>query len=73
MMYLEDLIVTEKYRNKGIGQKLFDAFLAESKKDGAKLVKWQVLDWNEDAIRFYLRNNAKIDKDWLNGIIYFDN
>jgi ribosomal protein S18 acetylase RimI-like enzyme len=72
MMYLEDLIVTQEYRNRGIGQKLFDAFLVDSKKRGAKLVKWQVLNWNQHAIRFYLRNNAKIDKDWLNGIIYFN-
>ena len=42
-LYLDDLIVTEKMRGKGIGQKLFDAYIAEAKKMGAKQAHWQVL------------------------------
>src|ERR1043165_5301122 len=45
-LYLDDLIVTEKLRGKGIGKKLFDAFMLEAKNIGAKQVHWQVLDWN---------------------------
>ena len=71
MLYLEDFVVDEKHRKLGIGQLLFDAFLEEAKKLGAKLVKWQVLDWNQPAIQFYEKNKATLEKEWMNGKIYF--
>ena len=70
MMYLDDFVVKEKYRGHGIGQKLFDVFIAECRKQEAVLVKWQVLDWNKPAIRFYERNKAIIEKDWWNGKLF---
>jgi GNAT superfamily N-acetyltransferase len=63
--------VYEKYRRSGAGQLLFDAFLAEAKKQGCVLAKWQVLDWNEPAINFYRKNNATIEQEWYNGKLYF--
>ena len=30
-------------------------------------MRWQVLDWNTDAIRFYERFGASISPGWLNG------
>ncbi len=72
MMYLEDFVVKESYRNQGVGQMLFDKFLGESLRQGARLAKWQVLDWNEHAIRFYRRNHATIQTEWYNGLIYFE-
>ena len=71
MMYLEDFVVSEEYRRMGIGQKLFDAVLAESKDQNCKLLKWQVLLWNEPALEFYLKNEAIIEKEWWNGKILF--
>jgi GNAT superfamily N-acetyltransferase len=71
MVYLEDFIVTEAYRKKGVGQLLFDQFLVEAKGMNATMVKWQVLDWNEPAIRFYEKNKAIIEKEWWNGKIFF--
>lgn len=70
MVYLEDFVVTEKFRKIGIGQKLFDAFIIEAKHLEAILVKWQVLDWNEPAINFYKKNKAIIEKEWWNGKIF---
>jgi GNAT superfamily N-acetyltransferase len=67
MLYLEDFIIKQEYRSAGYGQQLFDAFLDEAKRQGCRLVKWQVLDWNIDAIRFYERNGALIEKNWWNG------
>lgn len=64
-LYLDDLIVSEKYRGKGIGKKLFDAFMLEAKTIGAKQVHWQVLDWNTPAIDFYKKMNASVDAEWL--------
>ena len=66
-LYLEDLIVTENYRNKGIGQKLFDYCLSFGKKNSCKKMIWQVLDWNQPAINFYNKNNAQLDNGWING------
>ncbi len=66
MMYLDDFVVNEKYRRHGVGQKLYDAFLDICEKEKVKLVKWQVLDWNKPAIKFYEKNNTTIEKGWLN-------
>jgi GNAT superfamily N-acetyltransferase len=69
MLYLDDLVVSEAYRRHGIGQLLFDAVLEEGLRRGCRLVKWQVLDWNEPALRFYRKNNAEIETEWWNGKI----
>lgn len=71
MMYLEDFVVHEAYRKQGIGQLLFDAFIQESKNAGCKLAKWQVLDWNKPAIKFYEKNKATIEKEWWNVKVFF--
>ncbi|MDC3219679.1 GNAT family N-acetyltransferase [Saprospiraceae bacterium] len=71
MIYLEDFVVTESHRKKGIGQLLFDRFLTEAKNMNATSVKWQVLNWNEPAIQFYEKNNAIIEKEWWNGKLIF--
>lgn len=66
-LYLEDLIVTEEHRKNGIGQKLFDCCIDFGKKNNCKKMIWQVLDWNQPAIDFYNKNNAKLDNGWING------
>lgn len=68
-MYLEDILVTESLRGKGIGQKLFDRLLTAAKDLGFKRMTWQVLDWNEPAINFYKRQGARLDPEWLNATI----
>ena len=70
MLYLEDLVVTEAARRGGYGKQLFDAVLHEAHATGAKLLKWQVLDWNEPAINFYKKIGAEIETEWLNGKIF---
>lgn len=72
MLYLEDFVVEESMRGKGIGKKLFEAFLEEARRRKCRSVKWQVLDWNETAIRFYESYGAEIEKEWYNGRIHFD-
>jgi len=71
MMYLEDFVVKESARRQGIGKLLFDAVIAEAKKQNCNLMKWQVLDWNEPAINFYKSYNATIEEEWFNGKIIF--
>lgn len=65
-LYLEDIIITESYRGKGIGKKLFDELVIEAKEKKFKRISWQVLDWNEPAIHFYKKYNASFDGEWIN-------
>ncbi|RPE09858.1 GNAT family N-acetyltransferase [Chitinophaga lutea] len=65
-MFLEDIIVTERARGQGIGKLLFDRLLVEAKEKKLSGMVWQVLDWNEPAINFYKKYNAKFDPEWLN-------
>ena len=51
-MYLEDFIVKKSWRRRGVGQLLFDRFLDEARSLGCKMVRWQVLYWNELALGF---------------------
>ena len=50
-MYLEDFLVTEKLRGRGMGKKLFDQLVIEAKEKGFTGIVWQVLEWNEPAFR----------------------
>ncbi|HTD98350.1 MAG TPA: GNAT family N-acetyltransferase [Mucilaginibacter sp.] len=71
-MYLEDLIVTEDYRGKGVGKMLFDRLVQEARELGFNGMSWQVLDWNEPAINFYKKYEAAIEDGWLNGSLSKD-
>ena len=71
-LYLDDLFVTEKFRGKGIGKKLFDIIIEEAKKINAKQLHWQVLDWNTPAIDFYKKYGASIDAEWLDCKMNFE-
>ncbi len=70
MLFLEDFIIKEAYRRKGLGGQLFTAFLEEAKRLDCVLTKWQVLDWNKPAIQFYEKVGAELEKNWWNGKIY---
>jgi GNAT superfamily N-acetyltransferase len=71
MLYLEDFYVQEDYRSKGVGQLLFDEYLAEAKARNCNMVKWEVLDWNIKAVKFYERNGAIVEKCWWDCKIIF--
>jgi len=70
MLYLEDFVVTERCRQFGVGQALFERFVQIGREKGAILLKWQVLDWNEPAISFYKKNHAVIEREWYNGKLF---
>jgi len=65
-LYLEDLIVTEVMRGKGIGKLLFNRLIQEASELGFNGMSWQVLDWNEPAIKFYKKYEAGLESGWLN-------
>ena len=68
-LYLEDFIVTENMRGRGIGKLLFDQVVQETKDKGFSRMVWQVLEWNEPAINFYKKYKANLDPEWINGIL----
>lgn len=66
MLYLEDFVVRESHRRRGVGQLLFERLYAVAREKACRLVKWQVLDWNTPAIEFYKRYEATIETEWYN-------
>ena len=65
-LWLEDIIVTESMRGKGIGKLLFERVMRKTVEDGCTGMMWQVLDWNTPSIEFYKRYDARLDPEWIN-------
>ncbi len=65
-VYLDDIVVNESHRGKGIGKLLLDEVIRDCKTLGAKQLHWQVLDWNEPAIGFYKKYASSFDSEWIN-------
>ena len=63
-IHLEDLIVKEKKRGIGAGMALYKEVIKQGKKDGVRRIEWAVLDWNQNAIDFYVKTGAKVLSDW---------
>ena len=66
-LFLEDFVVKEDFRGQGVGAQLFEETIRIAQRLKVKGMVWQVLDWNEDAIRFYKKYEASIHTEWLNG------
>ncbi|MBO6879479.1 GNAT family N-acetyltransferase [Winogradskyella sp.] len=64
VLHLEDLIVSQSQRGKNLGTKLLDQVVKYGKNLGVKRINWEVLDWNEPAIKFYEKKGANVMRDW---------
>jgi len=69
-MYLEDILVTDAMRGKGLGKLLFDQLIEEARAKNFDRIIWQVLEWNEPAINFYKKYNTTFDPEWINCSLY---
>ena len=58
--FIEDLFVTEKYRNKKVGSSLFSKVLEWLKDNVAKSMDVHVSVGNEKVIKFYEHNGFKM-------------
>ena len=66
-LYLEDILVTESFRGKGIGKLIFDRLIEETKEKKLSGMVWQVLEWNQPAINFYKKyDGVSFDNEWVN-------
>ncbi len=63
-LYLEDIFISDKYRNQGIGKLFFEKLTQMAKKIKCGRMEWVVLDWNVNAINFYDNLGAKELKEW---------
>lgn len=65
-LYLEDIVVTQSHRGKGIGHLLFEETMRYALQCECTGMQWQVLDWNEPAIKFYKKYQVRLDDEWIN-------
>jgi len=63
-LYLEDLYVQPAHRGTGLGKALLAHLGALAVERGCGRFEWSVLDWNENAIRFYESMGATVMPDW---------
>ena len=64
VIHLEDLIVNEQHRGRGVGGALLDEVVKYGHSLNVKRISWEVLDWNEPAIDFYEAKGAQVMRDW---------
>lgn len=62
--FLDDIVVKAQFRQHGIGRKLINEMIKEAAENNIPQIRWQVLDWNEPAIKFYESLGVFIDKEW---------
>ena len=63
-LYLEDLYVKQAHRGKGYGKAMLTALAQIAVERNCGRFEWSVLDWNENAIRFYEGMGADVLPDW---------
>jgi GNAT superfamily N-acetyltransferase len=63
-LYVEDIFVEPAQRGLGIGEAFFRHLAARAVAEGCARMEWQVLDWNEPAIRFYRKIGARGMDEW---------
>lgn len=63
-LHLEDLFVQPAFRSLGIGKLMLTKLAQIAEERGCARLEWSVLDWNQDAIRFYQKLGAKPLADW---------
>lgn len=59
-VYIQDMVVDEKYRSKGTGTLLMGAVKQYGRDHGAFFVRTQVFPKNEDGLMFYRRNGFEV-------------
>ena len=64
-LFLEDLYVSPEHRGTGAGKALLKYLAKIAVTRGCGRFEWNVIDWNEAAIRFYESLGAKPQDEWV--------
>ena len=65
-LYLDDLYVKPEFRGNKVASALLARIFDTARKHDCQRVRWQVLDWNSNAIELYKKLGARLDGEWLN-------
>ena len=57
-IFVEDLIVSKRFRGKGVGLFLMSRVARTAIAEGGSGMRWEVHSWNKEAIRFYRKIGA---------------
>jgi GNAT superfamily N-acetyltransferase len=63
-LYLEDLFVLPEHRGRGVGRAVLAHLAHLALERGCGRLEWAVLNWNQEAIRFYERLGARPNSEW---------
>ena len=63
-VFLEDIYVKPSARGQGAGLSLLRSVAAAARERGCGRVDWEVLDWNQPAIKFYQKLGANPMDGW---------
>src|SRR5208337_1620624 len=71
-IFLEDLFVREAFRGRGIGRALLSQLARIARQEGSYGIRWEVLGWNESAIRFYKSLGGEFFDEWRQVLLQAD-
>jgi len=71
-IFLEDLFVRKAFRGRGIGRALLSEVARIARQEGSFGIRWEVLGWNELAIKFYKSLGGEFFDDWRQVLLEAD-
>jgi diamine N-acetyltransferase len=71
-LFLDDLFVRPAYRQHGIGTALIKHVAGIAWREKYFCMRWEVLDWNKQAIEFYNNLGAAFLEEWKPAILIGD-
>src|SRR5580704_13320815 len=71
-IFLEDLFVREAFRGRGIGRALLSEVARIARREGSYGIRWEVLGWNESAIKFYKALGGEFFDEWKQVLLEAD-
>jgi GNAT superfamily N-acetyltransferase len=71
-LYLEDVFVRSQFRGRGIGMALLSAVARIAVQENCCAMRWEVLDWNKNAVELYKSLGAEFREQWKSVLLTDD-
>jgi len=71
-IFLEDLFVQERFRGRGVGRALLSQVARIARQEDSYGIRWEVLGWNESAIKFYKSLGCEFFDEWKQVLLEAD-